>query len=92
MLTTGKTLTKDEAKEYRKSITLAKLNGGGCIATLPCDNCGILVTDSICLCVGCFMCPACGHENGTKLSDLPPIVKYEWYYDGDILKSKVINE
>lgn len=77
MLTTGKQLTIEEAKEYNRQIwdyrSKAIVDGTptGCISTLACENCGILVSDSICLCMGIFTCPNCEYETkGLKYTDV----------------------
>lgn len=68
MLSTGKQLPLEEAKKYNKKLINFRLNSSisGCIDTWACKNCGILVTDSICLCIGMFTCPKCGFENNIK--------------------------
>ena len=52
----------------------------GCISTLPCEKCFALITDSICLCVGCFVCPECKHQNGVPFvpSKEKPTNKYAY--------------
>ena len=42
----------------------------GCISTRICSNCHHLISDSICLCIGYFMCPNCKFENGKEILKL----------------------
>ncbi len=71
-LYTGKQLTIEEAKEYNRKISEFRMkSGSGCVDTRACEHCGILVTDTICLCIGYFKCPKCGEQNGTNYSTLP---------------------
>ncbi len=72
-LYTGKQLSLEEAKEYNRKISEFRSKPGshGCVNTRACEHCGILVTDSICLCIGYFKCPKCGEQNGTDYSKLP---------------------
>ena len=39
----------------------------GCIGMLACEYCGLLVSDSICLCIGIFNCPKCNKQNGHQI-------------------------
>lgn len=39
----------------------------GCVDTRACSECGAIVRDNICLCMGCFTCPRCGYKQ-------PPII------------------
>lgn len=72
----GKQLSLDEAKEYNKKERAWRLDyirkgwSIGCVSTLACEYCGILVSDSICLCSGNFTCPKCGKFNGIDYSKL----------------------
>lgn len=44
----------------------------GCVSSAICKNCNHLISDSLCLCSGVFICPNCGIKNGynteTKLN------------------------
>src|SRR3990167_9652616 len=73
---TGKLLII-EAKEYNKKVYEAKGKWGGCISTLACQNCGSLVSDSICLCMGIFICPQCNYNNGEGFR-----MKYDFVREG----------
>ncbi len=74
-LYTGKQLTKEEAEKFNKDLVEIRCNpekyGSSCISCRPCDNCYIMVFDTICLCVGNFTCPKCGFENGIKYINRP---------------------
>lgn len=42
----------------------------GCISSRLCKNCKHIISDSICMCIGHFICPNCSFENG-KIEILP---------------------
>ena len=64
----GQLKSKEEVDKYRSDLFKRRCEAGaqycGCIGTLPCKNCFSLISDSICLCAGYFICPECGFENG----------------------------
>lgn len=39
----------------------------GCIGELACIHCYHVISDSICLCIGVFVCPKCEGQNGTPI-------------------------
>lgn len=83
----------DDPVEYNREINefRARATPGshGCISTRACEGCGLLVSDSICLCVGRFTCPKCGYEQGKDMyvagRGLKPLVKY-WWIDSSVFE------
>ncbi len=73
---TGQLNSKEEALEFNRKVSMAKFNGGGCIATMACRGCYALITDSLCLCAMCITCPKCGYNHN---DDIPKhkIVEYD---------------
>lgn len=63
-LSIGKQLTIEEAKEFNSKQREFRSKYFGCTSTWACEGCGVLVSDSPCMCVGHFICPKCGYENG----------------------------
>jgi hypothetical protein len=57
----GQLGSKKEAIAFNSAIAerRAKSTGTHCISTMACEECFALVSDSICLCIGSFTCPAC---------------------------------
>jgi hypothetical protein len=55
-------------KKYNRDIYTfrAKSNDCYCISSLACEECGLLVSDSICLCIGIFECPRCKYKNNVN--------------------------
>lgn len=49
----------EDPVEYNRKINEFRAKPGhhGCISTRACEECGVLVSDSICLCIGAFDCP-----------------------------------
>lgn len=45
-------------------------NSGGCVGSRVCEKCKHLISDSICLCVGVFVCPSCGFKNGGEIDEM----------------------
>jgi hypothetical protein len=68
----GQFKSLEEAKEYNRKVYEPILKGEscGCIATLACEHCFALITDSICLCVSVFYCPECGKRNGKTTNEM----------------------
>ncbi len=66
--------TEEAAKAYNQRIydyRCAAVGHPGCIRALACVHCYRLISDSVCLCIGCFTCPNCGKENGTRITYTP---------------------
>lgn len=63
MLTDLGLLSPEAFEKYFEPIDVFKPKLG-CIDRLPCLNCRHLIMDSICLCLGFFICPNCGYKNG----------------------------
>lgn len=64
-----KGLATPEYKENQKRFLAERASGqwSGCIGELICEKCDHIIADSICLCVGIFTCPNCGHRNGAAI-------------------------
>ena len=63
----------DNPQEFNDNVRAVKGSPySGCVSTWACVKCHHLITDSICLCVGIFDCPKCGHANGDR--PLMPLV------------------
>lgn len=71
----------DNPKKHNQDIwefrTKAKYTA--CISSLACENCGLIVSDGICLCMGIFECPKCKHEHGKNKFNIS-ISNYEIEY------------
>ncbi len=63
MLSHSNTHVEDPV-EYNRKINEFRAQPGsyGCVGTRACEGCGVLVSDSICLCIGAFDCPKCGYQ------------------------------
>lgn len=59
-----KSLKEVEDFKIKNSRKVSSPEFFGCTSTLPCERCFALITDSICLCLGRFVCPECKHQNG----------------------------
>lgn len=61
--------------EYNRKINNFRATSGshGCVSTRACEGCGLLVSDSICLCINAFDCPKCGYKQRVKY-DGPGII------------------
>lgn len=60
--------------DYRSDFALKGGRGSpGCISALACPHCYHVISDSICLCVGYFVCPNCGKENRSK-PEMQPVL------------------
>lgn len=57
-------LSIEDAKKYNLDTRQCQSTHHGCITSLACIHCGLVVHDTLCLCVGNFMCPGCGQRNG----------------------------
>jgi hypothetical protein len=97
-----KSLKEVEDFKIKNSRNTSSSEHFGCIPTLPCEKCFALITDSICLCAGCFVCPECKHQNGAPfvLSKEKPTNKYAYaikhkrtglYYCSTRVRNKYIN-
>lgn len=71
MLTVNKIISIEEAKKYNQDLEKFRNNPAhfGCVSTRACENCGALVSDSICLCIGLFTCPNCNKDNAANVLD-----------------------
>lgn len=69
-------LSIEEAKQYNQRIrdmfadSLEKGVRCGCVSTRACENCGALLNNSPCFCVGIFTCPKCGYKHGQDIKVL----------------------
>jgi hypothetical protein len=69
----------EEAQKFNKKVydhrmeAINKNYHPGCIGSLACISCYHVISDSICLCAGVFVCPKCGVSNGTALEFIPTI-------------------
>lgn len=84
----GRQLTKEEYEKWKESFTKflydrAINNWVGCISTRVCEYCYIEVSDGVCLCIGYFICPQCGKQNGQKWN--------EYKFDRTKAKSNTFN-
>lgn len=62
--------TEEQIKAHEEFLRTRFSNGlHGCISERICEKCKHLISDSICLCIGCFICPNCGHENGKSIAE-----------------------
>lgn len=59
-----------DPEEYNQGVRDTRAKYGGCVSSRACEECGAVIADSICLCVGVFTCPRCGHENGSAIKEL----------------------
>jgi hypothetical protein len=62
-------LATAEQKEAQQQFLDKRSSSGhhGCISERICEKCDHIISDSICLCIGAFTCPNCGHENEQTL-------------------------
>lgn len=69
--------TEEAAKAFNRRIidsrcaTIGKNQHLGCVGERACIHCYHIISDSICLCGGYFICPKCNKENGVKASFIP---------------------
>ena len=61
----------DNPKDFNKRVSEAKSLGQGCVNTRACEGCGLIVRDSICLCINAFDCPKCGYQQ--RVNYIPSI-------------------
>ena len=65
-------LQTEEQIAKHKEMLSRRFDGSnvGCISQRICENCNHLISDSICLCVPCFICPNCKFENGQNIKKM----------------------
>lgn len=73
----NKRLSIEEAEDFNYKQRVCQAQVYGCITSLACIHCGLIVNDSLCLCVGCFICPGCDKQNGLPTLGLFPVEKYK---------------
>lgn len=71
---TGKTVDNPDQFEKENSETNKKY--GGCVGERACYGCGAIIADTICLCIGVFTCPRCGHKNTPNFSKVDVIIDW----------------
>jgi hypothetical protein len=75
--------TREAADAYNKRISDWRCEAHrknvhpGCVGAMACIHCYHVISDSICLCAGSFVCPKCGKQNGRTweetTKDMKPI-------------------